>query len=152
MKPEEFREILKKAKIELPTVVMNYIEELEAKKHKKRTVYSVHHVYQHDFDIEHRLVYNGSDPEKAFNKCYEYFQNIVSDTRKDYNYPFDDEGYIENENKKFTGLDIKKFFMDWINNAIQNKKDIKYSSRDDSLWDDNADGEEGGFELNITEV
>ena len=42
--------------------------------------------------------------------------------------------------------------MDWINDAIQNKKDIKYSSRDDSIWDDNADGEEGGFELNITEV
>lgn len=152
MKPEEFREILKKAKIELPTVVMNYIEELEAKKHKKRTVYTVHHVYQHDFDIEHRLVYNGSDSEKAFAKCYEYFSNNVNDLRTDYNYPFDDEHYKENEDKKFTGIQIKGMFIDWIRNAINNKENLNYSSRNDDLWDDNADGEEGGFELNITEV
>ncbi len=119
---------------------------------KKKILYTVHHIYAHDLSVEHRRVYQGTDAEKAFEKCYEYFANIVNDTRKDYHYPFDDEHYTENENKKFTGLEIKAMFIDWIRQAIKDKKGINYSSHDDSLWDDNADGEEGGFELSIAEV
>lgn len=119
---------------------------------KKKTVYMVHHIYAHDMSVEHRCVYKGTDAEKAFEKCYEYFANSVTDTRTDYNYPFDDEHYTENANKKFTGLEIKSLFIDWIRNSIKNKKSIQYSSHDDSLWDDYAYGEEGGFELSVTEV
>ena len=142
---------------DMHTQVAEWLKELvelrkKIKPRKKKTVYTVHHVYQHDFDIEHRLVYKGSDAEQAFAKCYEYFENIVKDTRKDYEYPFDDEHYKENENKKFTGLEIKALFIDKIRNAIDTKAGLTYSSRDDYLWDKEADGEEGGFELNVVEV
>ena len=130
------------------TQVAEWLKELvelrkKVKSTKKKILYTVHHIYAHDLSVEHRRVYQGTDAEKAFDKCYEYFANSVNDTRKDYNYPFDDEHYTENENKKFTGLEIKAMFIDWIRQAIKDKKDINYSSHDDSLWDDNADSEEG---------
>ena len=90
--------------------------------------------------------------QRQFAKCYEYFSNSVNDLRIDYSYPFDDEHYKENEDKKFTGIQIKGMFIDWIRNAINNKENLNYSSRNDYLWDDEADCEEGGFELTITEV
>lgn len=142
---------------DMHTQVAEWLKELvelrkKVKAPKKKTVYTVHHIYAHDLSIEHRCVYQGTDAEKAFQKCYEYFENIVKDTRKDYEYPFDDESYKGNEGKKFTGLEIKAMFIDWIRNSIKNKKPINYSSHDDSLWDNDADGEEGGFELSIAEV
>lgn len=142
---------------EMHNQVAEWLKELvelrkKVKPRKKKTVYTVHHVYQHDFDIEHRLVYKGSDAEQAFAQCYEYFENFVKDTRKDYDYPFDDEHYTENKDKKFTGLEIKALFIDKIRKAIETKEDFTYSSRDDYFWDKKADSEEGGFELNVVEV
>ena len=39
-----------------------------------------------------------------------------------------------------------------LDGCIDTKVGLTYSSRDDYLWDKEADGEEGGFELNVVEV
>ena len=166
MTPDEFRVKLKEWESfgrVTPKLFIDYIEELEKKveelekkSNKKKTVYTVRHIYQHDMDVEHRKVYSGTDPKKAFEYCYSQFQ-WVKDTCDEYRYPFDED--FEKKFPKqdwydthFTGLQIKQFFIDYIRDAIKNKKSITYDFQYNNQWDPDDEGEAGGFELDITEV
>lgn len=163
MTPDEFRKKLSEWQSSrnsgysyLPDFIMEYIESLEKKAGKKKTVYTVRHIYQHDMDIEHRKVYSGTDAKKAFEKCYEQFQ-WIEDTREDYRYPFNNEFKKKFPDKNwyethFTGLQVKQFFIDFIKNAIENKQSISFDLQYNGDFDPEDEGEAGGFELDITEV
>ena len=156
MTPDEFRAELHKQNVTLPKFVEDYIDSLEKKANKKKTVYTVRRIYQHDMDVEHRKVYSGTDPKKAFEKCYETFQ-WVQDTCEGYRYPFEHDFEQKFPGKNwwdvhFSGLQIKQFFMDFIKDHIKNKQSINYDLMYNGDWDPESDGEAGGFELDITEV
>lgn len=156
MTPDEFRAELCKQKMTLPKFVEDYIDGLEKKSNKKKTVYTVRHIYQHDMDVEHRKVYSGTDPQKAFEKCYETLE-WVKDTREDYCYPFEHDFKQKFPGKdwydvKFNGLQIKQFFIDYIKDCIKNKISVNYDLMYNGDWDPENDGEAGGFELDIAEV
>ena len=166
MTPDEFRIKLKEWESYgrvTPKLFIDYIEELEKKveelekkSHKKKTVYTVRHIYQHDMDVEHRKVYSGTDPKKALEKCYETLQ-WVQDTCEGYLYPFEHDFEQKFPGKEygdlhFSGLQIKQFFIDYIKECIKNKKSINYDLMYNGDWDPENEGEAGGFELDITEV
>ena len=161
MTPDEFRKQLaewkKETKEHIPNFVLNYVEELEKKLGEKKTVFTVRAIYQHDMDVEHRIVYQGADPKEAFKNCYDEIRDSIEDERNDYNYPLPDvdkkfkthDDYYETT---YTGLQIKQFFIDWINDAIKNKKNISFNWGCDGDFDPENEGDEGGFELDVTEV
>lgn len=161
MTPDEFRKQLNKwtnkERIFLPEFVLDYVEELEKKLGKKKTVFTVRAIYQHDMDVEHRIVYQGADPKKAFTNCYDEIRDSIEDERDNYHYPLPDvdekfktrDDYYETT---YTGLQIKQFFIDWINDAIKNKKNISFNWGYDGDFDPENEGDEGGFELDVTEV
>ena len=156
MTPDEFRTELRKQNVTLPKFVEDYIDGLEKKSNKKKTVYTVRHIYQHDMDVEHRKVYSGTDPKKALEKCYETLQ-WVQDTCEGYLYPFEHDFEQKFPGKEygdlhFSGLQIKQFFIDYIKECIKNKKSINYDLMYNGDWDPENEGEAGGFELDITEV
>lgn len=166
MTPDEFRIKLKEWESfgrVTPKLFIDYIEELEKKveelekkSNKKKTVYTVRHIYQHDMDVEHRKVYSGTDPKKALEKCYETLQ-WVQDTCEGYLYPFEHDFEQKFPGKNwmdvhFNGLQIKQFFIDYIKECIKNKKSINYDLMYNGDWDPENEGEAGGFELDITEV
>jgi DNA-directed RNA polymerase subunit L len=156
MTPDEFRSELRKQNVTLPKFVEDYIDGLEKKSNKKKTVYTVRHIYQHDMDVEHRKVYSGTDPKKALEKCYETLQ-WVQDTCEGYLYPFEHDFEQKFPGKKwmdvhFNGLQIKQFFIDYIKECIKNKQSINYDLMYNGDWDPENEGEAGGFELDITEV
>ena len=94
MTPDEFRKKLSewKAKTEehIPDFVLDYVEELEKKLGKKKTVYTVRAIYQHDSDVEHRVEYLGTDADEAFRQCYDCIAYDITDTVKSYGNPFDE--------------------------------------------------------------
>ena len=161
MTPDEFRKQLNewtnKERIFLPEFVLDYVEELEKKLGQKKTVFTVRAIYQHDMDVEHRIVYQGADPKKAFTNCYDEIRDSIEDERDNYRYPLPDvdekfktrDDYYETT---YTGLQIKQFFIDWINDAIKNKKNISFNWGYDGDFDPENEGDEGGFELDVTEV
>ena len=108
-------------------------------------------------DVEHRIVYQGADPKRAFKECYDEIRDSIEDERDDYRYPLPDvdekfktrDDYYETT---YTGLQIKQFFIDWINEAIKNKKNISFNWGYDGDFDPENEGDEGGFELDVTEV
>lgn len=163
MTPDEFRKKLndceKSHKVIIPKFVLDYIDELEKKIGEKKTVYTVRAIYQHDMDIEHRIIYQGTDADEAFSQCYSEISGYIRDNKKDYSYPFDD-CYFEKEypnedihEKDFTGLEIKKMFIDWIESAIKDKQNISYDLQYGDDWrGEDAEYEAGGFELDVTEV
>ena len=151
MTPDEFRKKLSEWKAEteehIPDFVLDYIEELEKKLGKKKTVYTVRAIYQHDFDVEHRVEYQGSNAEAAFKQCYECIAYDINDTVKNYGNPFD-----ENDEKEYTGLQVKQMFIDKLHEAIDKKESFYFNFQFNSDWMPYSDGEAGGFELDITEV
>lgn len=162
MTPDEFRKKLSEwqaSRHYLPDFIMEYIESLEKKAGEKKTVFTVRAIYQHDMGVEHRVIYQGTDADAAFRQCYSEISNYIKDNKKNYGYPFD-EYYFEKEypnedicEKDFTGLEIKKMFIDWIESAIKNKQNISYDLQHNDDWlGEDAEGEAGGFELDITEV
>lgn len=163
MTPDEFRKKLsdyeKRFKEQLPKFVLDYIDELEKKAGEKKTVYTVRAIYQHDMGVEHRIIYQGTDADEAFRQCYSEISDYIKDDKENYGYPFDDyefEQAYPNEDiceKDFTGLEIKKMFIDRIKTAIKDKQNISYDLQYNDDWmGEDAEGEAGGFELDITEV
>lgn len=163
MTPDEFRKKLndceKSHKVILPKFVLDYIDELEKKVGEKKTVYTVRAIYQHDMSVEHRIIYQGADPDEAFRQCYSEISGYIRDEKEDYGYPFDDycfEKEYPNEDiceKNFTGLEIKKMFIDVIKTAIKDKQNVSYDLQYSDDWmGEDAEGEAGGFELDVTEV
>ena len=162
MTPDEFRQKLyawQAGRHYLPDFIVEYIEELEKKAGEKKTVYTVRAIYQHDMDVEHRIIYQGSDADEAFRQCYSEISDYIRDEKENYGYPFGDyqfEKDYPNEDiceKDFTGLEIKKMFIDWIKTAIKDKHNISYDLQYNDDWmGEDAEGEAGGFELDITEV
>lgn len=161
MTPDEFRKQLAEWKEEteehIPDFVLDYVEELEKKLGEKKTVFTVRAIYQHDMDVEHRIVYQGADPKKAFRECYDEIRDSIEDERDDYRYPLPDvdEKFKNRDdyyNTTYTGLQIKQLFIDWINEAIKNKKNISFNWGFDGDFDPENEGDEGGFELDVTEV
>ena len=163
---KEYKEYLKNNHIFVPDKIYDYIDYLEMKVGQKKTIFTVNAIYQHDMGVEHRLEYQGTDEEKAFKECYSQVKDYIDDSRDDYGYPWDDEeAYNTYTGKKeatfeefmqrptgFTGLEIKQMFIDWIKDAIKNKKSIEYNFGYHCDWDDEADGEEGGFSLDIKDI
>lgn len=154
MTVNEFRQKLKESNIVLPPWVIEYIEDLEKNTCKKKVVYTVYAILQHDTGVEERRVYSGDNPRQALKYCYNELSWLI-DTRDDYGYPFDDFGekfpgekWID---KSFTGLEIKQMFMDYIKSAIDNKQSICYDLRYHDDWDVETNGEAAGFKLDITE-
>lgn len=155
MTPDEFRKQLAEWKEEteehIPDFVLDYVEELEKKLGEKKTVFTVRAIYQHDMDVEHRIVYQGADPKKAFKECYDEIRDSIEDERDDYHNPLPNCPE-ELWDKRYTGLEVKKIFIDWINDAIKNKKNISFNWGYDGDFDPENEGDEGGFELDVTEV
>lgn len=163
MTPDEFRKQLAEWKEEteehIPDFVLDYIDELEKKAGEKKTVFTVRAIYQHDMCVEHRIVYHGTDANKAFRQCYSEISAYIRDDKEDYGYPFDNYSFKQeypNEDiceKDFTGLEIKKMFTDMIKTAIKDKQSISYDLQYNDDWiGEDAKGEAGGFELDVTEV
>lgn len=162
MTPDEFRKKLSEWEAKrhvLPAFILEYIDELEKKAGEKKTVYTVRAIYQHDMGVEHRIIYQGTDADEAFRQCYSEISDYIKDEKENYGYPFDDywfEKEYPNEDiceKDFTGLEVKKMFIDWIKTAIKDKHNISYDLQYNDDWmGEDADGEAGGFELDITEV
>lgn len=157
MTPDEFRKQLAETKEHIPDFVLNYIEELEKKAGEKKIVFTVRAIYQHDMDVEHRIVYQGADPKKAFKDCYDEIRDCIDDERDNYRYPLPDidkKFKTRNDyyNTTYSGLQIKQFFIDWIKDAIENKKNIAFNFAYDGDFDPECDCENGGFELDVTEV
>ena len=162
MTPDEFRKKLKSWQDNrhyLPDFIMEYIDELEKKAGEKKTVFTVRAIYQHDMDVEHRVIYQGTDADEAFRQCYSEISDYINDAKETYGYPFN-EYEFEKEypgedicEKNFTGLEVKKMFMDWIKEAIKLKQNISYDLQYNDDWrGDEAEGEAGGFELDVVEV
>ena len=155
MTPDEFRKQLAEWKEEteehIPYFVLDYVEELEKKLGEKKTVFTVRAIYQHDMDVEHRIVYQGADPKKAFKNCYDEIKDCIDDYRDNYHNPLPDAPE-ELWDKLYTGLEVKKIFIDWINDAIRNKRNIKFNFAYDGDFDPENEGDNGGFELDVTEV
>lgn len=162
MTPDEFRKQLAEWKEEteehIPDFVLDYVEELEKKLGEKKTVFTVRAIYQHDMDVEHRIVYQGADTKKAFKNCYDEIKDCIDDYRDDYHYPLPDANDHfktpdEYYDTTYTGLEIKKLFIDWINDAIKNKKNITFNfAYDGGDFDSENESDNGGFELDVTEV
>lgn len=151
MTPDEFRKQLAEWKEEteehIPSFILDYIDELEKKAGEKKTVYTVRAIYQHDFDVEHRVEYQGSNAEAAFKQCYECIAYDINDTVKNYGNPFD-----ETDEKEYTGLQVKQMFIDRLHEAIDNKQSFYFNFQFNSDWMPVSDGEAGGFELDVAEV
>lgn len=161
MTPDEFRKQLNdwtsKERIFLPEFVLDYINKLEKKAGEKKTVFTVRAIYQHDMDVEHRIVYQGTNAKTALKNCYDEVREYIEDYRDNYRYPLPDvdekfKTHDDYYKTTYTGLQIKQFFLDWINEAIKNKKNISFNWGYDGDFDPECDGEEGGFELDVTEV
>lgn len=161
MTPDEFRKQLNdwtsKERIFLPEFVLDYINKLEKKAGEKKTVFTVRAIYQHDMDVEHRIVYQGTNAKTAMKNCYDEIRGYIEDYRDDYRYPLPDvdkkfKNHDDYYNTTYTGLQIKQLFLDWINEAIKNKKNISFNFGYDGDFDPESDGEEGGFELDVMEV
>lgn len=60
------------------------------------------------------------------------------------------EEELENPWLTFVNSIVK--FIDWIKDAIKNKKSIEYNFGYHCDWDDEADGEEGGFSLEVKDI
>lgn len=162
MTPDEFRKQLADWKEEteehIPDFVLDYVEELEKKLGEKKTAFTVRAIYQHDMDVEHRIVYQGTDPKKTFKYCYDEIKDWIEDARDNYYYPLPDaEKKFKNcddyYSTTYTGLQIKQLFIDWINDAIKNKKNISFNfAYDGGDFDPECECDNGGFELDVTEV
>ncbi len=160
MTPDEFRKKLHDWEAKrnyLPDFITEYIDELEKKAGEKKTVYTVRAIYQHDMDVEHRIVYQGTDADTAFKYCYSEISDYIVDAGEDYGYPFGEYSFEKEfpnddiNEKLFTGLEIKKLFIDKIKSAIKNKHNMSYNLQFNDDWL-NSDGEAGGFELDVAEV
>ena len=162
MTPDEFRKKLnawQASRHYLPDFIMEYIDELEKKAGEKKTVFTVRAIYQHDMSVEHRIIYQGTNPDEAFSHCYSEISDYINDAKENYGYPFSEyefEKEFPNEDineKNFTGLEIKKMFIEWIKAAIKEKQNISYDLQYNDDWmGEEAEGEAGGFELDVTEV
>jgi len=152
MTPEEFKKYKKHLndnKIFVPEEVYKYIEELEIKAGLKKVIYTVHAIYQHDMDVEHRLEYQGADPDKAFKECYRQVKDYIEDEKMDYLHPF----ASKDSTQKYTGLEIKKIFIDMIKNAIDKKHSAYFNFKDSAEWGVDWEGDdEAGFVLEIKEI
>ena len=153
MTPDEFKKYkkhLKDNKIFVPEEIYKYIEDLEIKAGLKKVIYTVHAIYQHDMDVEHRLEYQGADPDKAFKECYRQVKDYIEDEKMDYSYPFDNG---KNSTQQYTGLEVKKLFIDVIKRAIDEKQSVYYNFKNSAEWGvDWECGDEAGFELDIKEL
>lgn len=161
MTPDEFRKKLhdwEATRHYLPDFIMEYIDELEKKAGEKKTVFTVRAIYQHDMDVEHRIVYQGADADLAFKHCYSEIADYITDAYEKYGYPFGDydfEKEFPNDDineKLFTGLEVKKLFIGKIKSAIKNKCNMSYNFAFNNDWLPDGDCEAGGFELDIAEV
>ena len=108
----------------------DYIEELECQveelqknpgvKKKKKIIYRVEELLEHDLDTEHRVVYTGTDVKEARKRWMEYFQFFDETGDEHYVFP------PEHSDKKYTGLELKQKFLDYFNEHINNNKSIDF--------------------------
>lgn len=160
MTPDEFikyKNELKKQGIVIPQKIFDYIEELESKNTKKKTVYTVNAIRQHDMGVEQKRLYQGTDPERAFKECYGEIKDLIEDDKCEYMYPLPDCDALftsrdEYWETKYTGLQIKQMFIDWIKDSIKNKKPISFDFARDGDFDPDNDGYAAGFVLDIEDI
>lgn len=152
---KKYKNELKKQGIFIPQKIFDYIEELES--NNKKTVYTVNSICQHDMGVEQKRIYQGTDPDRAFKECYSEIKDLIEDDKCEYMYPLPDindhftstDEYYET---KYTGLQIKQMFIDWIKNSIKNKKPISFDFARDGDFDPDNEGDAAGFVLDIEDI
>ena len=102
-------------------------EELEAgikTNTKKKVMYRVEVLYEHDMDIEHRQVYFGTDVKRARKEYMDYFDFFDITGDELYYFPLEDARTCPDEARKYTGLEIKQKFLDYFNEHVNKNQSI----------------------------
>lgn len=100
---------------------------------KKKIMYRVEVIYEHDMDTEHRQVYFGTDVKRARKEYMDYFNFFDTTGDELYYFPMEEVIGSKEEQRKYTGLELQQKFLDMFNQHVKENKSIDFSCNCDNF-------------------